>query len=66
MGAIGLDPLKIAATLWDETHAASADTTSHGDSAKNGKLYGQILGEAGPTRRAQNRLRKPILGPEAE
>jgi hypothetical protein len=59
----GIDPLRIAATLWDKTHAVTpADPTIHRDETLNGRLFHQPDTIAQP----QNDETKPILGPEAE
>jgi hypothetical protein len=62
----GIDPLKMAATLWGKTHAvAPPETTTPASSGINGKLNGRLIG-TGPIGRTRNRQTKPILRPEAE
>jgi len=69
----GIDPLPIAASLWDGTHAVTPadaeivgkrDRSAEIDAQFNGRHFGNGAG-AGPDRR-QNNETKPIRGPEAE
>ena len=65
----GIDPLVIAATLWDKTHAvgpAAANNPADRSTTINGKLNGWHSGNVAGTDQPQNRETKPILGREAE
>jgi hypothetical protein len=64
-----IDPLIIAASLWERTHAVasvSSNVASEINQAeKNQKLNGrQLSGSAGAALHPQNNETKPILGPE--
>jgi hypothetical protein len=67
----GVDPLPVAASLWDRTHAgAPADAEIAGDrdlpAGTNATLNGRPFGNgAAVTDRRQNDETKPIRGPEA-
>ena len=65
----GIDPLPIAATLWERTHAARIQPTAElaGDMrSSRTKLNGSILAtEPAPPIQHQNDETKPIVGPEA-
>ena len=67
----GIDPLPIAASLWDGTHAVTPadaeivgkrDRSAEIDAQFNGRHFGNGAA-AGPDRR-QNNETKPIRGPE--
>ena len=63
----GIDPLPIAASLWDRTHAvASPAAEGAGDIDRPTKVNGRYVadGPGAPVR--QNDETKPIRGPEAE
>jgi hypothetical protein len=65
----GIDPLVIAATLWDTTHAVAptaANIPGDRSTTFNGKLNGRHSGNVAGADRPQNCETKPILGPEAE
>ena len=65
----GIEPLVIAATLWDKTHAVMPAANVAGDQPTtiNGKLNGLHFGNGpGGARRSQNDETKPILRAEAE
>jgi hypothetical protein len=64
----GIDPLRIAATLWDQTHeAAPADSTIQGEPFIKRKLNGRLISpEPGAIGRTLNRVAKPISRREAE
>jgi hypothetical protein len=64
-----IDPLVIAATLWDTTHAvvpAAANIPGDRFTTINGKLNGRHTGNVAGADRPQNRETKPILGREAK
>jgi hypothetical protein len=65
----GIDPLVIAATLWDRAHAvvpAAANIPGDRFTTINGKLNGRHTGNVAGADRPQNRETKPILGREAK
>jgi len=66
----GIEPLQIAATLWDKTHAVvpgAANSAGDGHPATDGTLNGRHFGNgAGAAGRNQSGETKPMLGPEAE
>ena len=65
----GIDPLGVAASLWDKTHAVMPAANIAGDQRTiiNGKLNGWHFGNgAGSTHQPQNDETKPILRPEVE
>ena len=66
----GIEPLRIAAALWDKTHAAApaaANIAGDRPAGINGKLNGRHFdSEAGAVGPPQNRETKPIVRPEAE
>ena len=65
-----IEPLSIAATLWDKTHVVvpgAANIAGNGPSAINGKLKERHFGNgAGAAGRNQYGETKPILHPETE
>jgi len=66
----GIEPLRMAATLWDKTHVVvpgAANIAGDGHSAINGKLNERHFGNgAGAAGRNQDGETKPIRRPEAE
>jgi hypothetical protein len=67
-GKQGIDPLPIAAALWESTHAVdSAAAELAGDTNEPPKLNGEHLANgSGATIQHQNDETKPIRGPQAE
>ena len=67
-GKQGIDPLPIAAALWERTHAVdSAAAELAGDTTEPPKLNGEHLANgSGATIQHQIDETKPIRGPEAE
>jgi len=66
----GIEPLSIAATLWDKTHVVvpgAANIAGDGPTTMNGKLNGRHLGNGvGVAGRCRKDETKPILRREAE
>jgi hypothetical protein len=59
----GIDPLAIAASLWERTHAvASVAVASDGD--RSAEIDGRPFAGAGAAAQIQNNETKPIRGPE--
>jgi hypothetical protein len=62
----GIDPLAIAATLWEKTHAgASVEANKPSNVDRPTTLHGRHL-TGGPSAQHKNNETKPILPPEAE